>query len=375
MTDAEVTIVGGGIVGLAIAAELAPHYSPLLILEQYPKYGQETSSRNSEVIHAGLYYPHGSLKARLCVEGKEILYRICEEHEIPYKRIGKIITATRPEELGELERLYRHGLNNGVDLQYLTPEEVKQLEPNVRSFGGIFSPSTGIVSAHALMDFFYRKAKDSGADLVTGCKVVGIEKQGSEFVMAVTEHGSLSAGESLTSRYLINAAGLESDTVAHLAGIDTATKGLQLHWAKGSYFAVRGSKRGIVSHLIYPMPPKESLGIHAVIDLAGGLRFGPDVEYLRERRLEYGVDEKKLPEFGEAVRQIIPDLTDDDLTPDFSGIRPKLQRKGEAPKDFVIQHEAEIDGMINLIGIDSPGLTASPAIAKYVSNLLQELEP
>jgi L-2-hydroxyglutarate oxidase LhgO len=177
---------------------------------------------------------------------------------------------------------------------------------------------------------------------------------------------------SLSSALVINAAGLECDTVAHLEGIDVDRAGYRLHWAKGSYFAVRGTKRHLVSRLIYPMPPKESLGVHAVIDLGGGLRFGPDVEYLDRRTPDYQVDESKRHTFGEAIRRIVPAIADEDLSPDMSGIRPKLQAKGESQEDFIIRNEKEkgLDGLINLIGIDSPGLTASPGIATYVRGLL-----
>jgi len=383
------TIIGGGVVGLAIAAELSTEFSPLCILERNPKFGQETSSRNSEVIHAGIYYPHHSLKARLCVEGKHIIYQICSEHDIPHKRIGKIITATRREELDELEHLYRHGLRNGTELTLLTAEDVQALDPNIASVGGILSPSSGIVSAHGLIDFFCHKARASGADLLTRCKVVGLVKRGGEFAITVRESGMsepsghkqndrsrlFALGSQLStfsSRYVINAAGLESDTVAGLAGIDVDKAGYRLHWAKGSYFAVTGEKRKGVSHLVYPIPPRESLGIHAVVDLGGGLKFGPDVEYLTERTLDYTVDESKRPSFAEAVKRIVPCIGPEDLSPDMSGIRSKLQAKGEPPQDFIIREESDkgLPGLVNLIGIDSPGLTASPAIAKYVHTLL-----
>ncbi|HXG01269.1 MAG TPA: NAD(P)/FAD-dependent oxidoreductase [Bacteroidota bacterium] len=371
MADAAVTIIGGGVVGLAIAAELAPRYSPLFVLERRAKYGTETSSRNSEVIHAGIYYPHGSLKAKLCVEGKHLLYELCDRHEIPHKRITKIITATTEEELHRLEALYRHGCENGVELQMLTAEQVHALEPHVASVGGIFSPSTGIISAHGLMDYFYHTARQHGAEVLTHCTVVGLQKKNDDLELTIDESDTRST---FTSEIVINSAGLESDTIAALAGIDVDAAGYRLHHCKGSYFAVTNSaKRTLVSRLIYPVPPRESLGVHALVDLGGRLKFGPDVEYLPARTYDYRVDESKRRAFAESVRRIVPAITEEDLAPDYSGIRPKLQGPGEPVRDYIIKHETDrgLRGLINLIGIESPGLTASPAIARYVASLLK----
>ncbi len=371
MPDVAVTIIGGGVVGLAIAAELSQKFSPLFVLERREKYGTETSSRNSEVIHAGIYYPHGSLKAKLCVEGKCLLYELCEKHDIPHKRITKIITATTSDELARLDALYHHGRENGVELELLTAEQVHALEPNIASVGGIFSPSTGIVSAHGLMDYFYHTAREHGVDVLTRCTVVGLQKKNAEFVVTIDESGNRS---SFTSEIVINAAGLESDTIAGLAGIDIDAAGYRLHHCKGSYFAVaNAAKSKLVSRLIYPVPPRESLGVHALIDLGGRLKFGPDVEYLPARTYDYRVDESKRCAFAESVRRIVPAITEDDLTPDYSGIRAKLQGPGEPVRDYIIKHETDrgLHGLINLIGIESPGLTASPAIAQYVRKLLE----
>ncbi len=370
MPDVAVTVIGGGVVGLAIAAELSQHYSPLFLLERRPHYGTETSSRNSEVIHAGLYYPHGSLKAKLCVEGKNLLYELCEKHDIPYRRITKIITATKHEELPQLEKLFEHGKANGVELEMLTADQVHALEPHIASVGGMLSPTTGIISAHGLMDYFYHAAKSNGAEVQTHCTVVGLQKQNSHFEITIEESGQRSA---FTSEIVINAAGLESDTIAALAGIDVNAAGYRLHHCKGSYFAVTGSKSKLITRLVYPIPPKESLGVHALVDLGGRLKFGPDVEYLPERNYNYAVDESKRHTFAESVRRILPAITDEDLTPDMSGIRAKLQGKGEPVRDYIITHEADrgLSGLINLIGIESPGLTASPAIAKHLLNLLK----
>lgn len=370
MADVAVTIVGGGVVGLALAAELSKHYSPLFLLERYPKYGQETSSRNSEVIHAGIYYPQGSLKAKLCVEGRDILYELCSKHDIPHRRITKIITATQSSELPELERLYRHGLGNSVELRMMTADQVHAMEPHIASAGGIYSPTTGIISAHALMDYYFHTAKGNGAEIQTHCEVVGVTKKSGEYEITIAEGNQRS---SFTTERVVNAAGLESDTISSLAGIDVDAAGYRIHYCKGSYFALSGEMSKLVTRLVYPVPPKESLGVHALIDLSGRVKFGPDVEYLPQRTLDYRVEESKCHAFAESVRRIMPMVKDEDLTPDMSGIRAKLQAKGQPAKDFVIRHETDkgLDGFYNLVGIESPGLTSSPAIAKYVLELMR----
>jgi len=370
MADASVTIIGGGVVGLAIAAELAPIYSPLYLLERREKYGQETSSRNSEVIHAGIYYPHNSLKAKLCVEGRNLLYEICERHGIPHRRITKIITAITPEEVPALEKLYDHGLGNGVALQFLSEKQVHAVEPHIASVAGILSPSTGIISAHGLMDFFHHTAKEHGAQIQTKCEVVGIEKRSGEFLISIKESTGVST---FASERVINTSGLECDTISKLAGIDIDACGYRLHYAKGSYFALPNSYRSLISRLVYPVPPKETLGVHALVDLGGRIKFGPDLENLADRTLDYKVDENKRHAFAASVRRILPMVKDEDLTPDMSGIRPRLQTQGGQLHDFIIREEADkgLPGFINLMGIESPGLTASPAIAKYVAKLLE----
>jgi L-2-hydroxyglutarate oxidase LhgO len=370
MADVAVTVIGGGVVGLAIAAELAPRYSPFFVLERNARYGQETSSRNSEVIHAGIYYPPGSLKARLCVEGREMLYRLCEANDIPHRRVTKIITATKREEEPELERLHKVGTGNGAKLEFLSAAQVHAMEPHITTVGGLLSPSTGIISAHGIMDFYHHSARLHGAEVQLHCTVVGLERQPDGYLVTIEEGGQRS---SFSSEWVINAAGLECDTIAALAGIDVQQAGYRLHYCKGSYFALPGSMNSLVSRLVYPVPTKHSLGVHVVIDLGGRLKFGPDVEYLPDRRLNYEVDPSKRHAFAESVRRILAFVKDEDLTPDMSGIRPKTQAPGDPTRDFIIAHETArgLPGLINLIGMESPALTASPAIAKYVSDLMK----
>jgi L-2-hydroxyglutarate oxidase LhgO len=369
VADAAVTVVGAGVVGLAVAAELAGTYSPLYVLERYPRYGQETSSRNSEVIHAGIYYPENSLKARLCVEGKKLLYDICDRHGVPARRITKIISARDASELPELDAIFARGTANGAELEMMSASEVRKLEPNIVTAGGIFSPTTGIVSAHALMDYFYNAARNAGAEVQTRCEVVALERRQADYLVTIEEGGQRS---SFSSEMVVNAAGLEADTVASLAGIDVKEAGYELHYCKGCYFSLPQNFATSVTRLVYPVPNKDSLGVHALLDMGGRLKFGPDVEYLENRTLDYNVPEEKRHAFAESVRRILPHVKDEDLTPDMSGIRPKLQAAGDPPRDFVIIEESDrgLPGLVNLIGIESPGLTASPAIARYVATLL-----
>jgi L-2-hydroxyglutarate oxidase LhgO len=371
MADVGVTVVGAGVVGLAVAARLAPRHPDLVLLERRDKPGQEQSSRNSEVIHAGMYYPTGSLKARLCVEGKRRLYERCEKKGIPYARVTKIITAATEDELPALDSLLERGRANGVEMERLGPDQVKALEPHVRSVGALYSPSTGIVNAHALMDSLLAEAREAGAVIQPRSDLIALEPGGGSYRLTVRSGGET---ESFTSDWVVNAAGLASDQVAALAGIDVDAAGYRLHYCKGSYFSVVSAKAKLVSRLIYPVPGHVSLGLHAVVGLEGRLRFGPDVEYLPGRQADYAVADASRARFGEAARRLVPAITDDDLTPDMSGIRAKLQGPGEPFRDFVIAEESArgLPRLIDLLGIDSPGLTSSLAIAEEVARLVSE---
>jgi L-2-hydroxyglutarate oxidase LhgO len=369
MADTPLTVVGAGVVGLAVAARLAPRFPEAVVLERRERHGTETSSRNSEVIHAGMYYPTGTLKARLCVRGRRMLYELCERLGVPHRRTTKLIVATVPAEVADLERLLAVGHANGVELTMLPGEECRALEPEVPAVAGLLSPSTGIVSAHGMMDALLHEARRHGALLQPRAELVGLERRDRDYRLEIRTPDGV---ETLTSERVVNAAGLESDTVAALAGIDVAAAGYRLHWWKGSYFAVTGKKAQIVSRLVYPVPTHVSLGVHAVIGLDGRLRFGPDADHLPGRELDYRVDESKHAEFGRAVRHLFPRIADEDLTPDIAGIRAKLQGPGEGFRDFVIAEESArgLPGLVSLVGIDSPGLTSALAIAEEVDRLL-----
>ena len=244
-----------------------------------------------------------------------------------------------------------------------------KLEPNIRTEGALFSPQTGVINVHNLMDYFFYTTQSNGGMVQHRCRVIGICKNNNEYEIIYDEAGNKS---SILSEIVINAAGLNSDLVAQMIGIDIDKEDLRLNYVKGSYFAVTPSKANLISRLVYPVPSNEGLGVHALMDWGGRLKFGPDIEYLEHRTIDYNVAVNKRHAFAESIRRILPGINDEDITPDMSGIRPKLQKKGEAARDFVIVHEKArgLSGFVNLIGIESPGLTSSPAIARYVEKLL-----
>ncbi len=370
---ADITIIGAGVVGLAVAAQVASKDREVYVLEKNEKFGQETSSRHSGVIHSGIYYPEGSLKAKMCIAGNRILYELCKRYDIGHSRLGKLIVATSDEETGELQTLLERGQRNGAEgLRMLSRREVKELEPNIEGIAAILSPSTGIIDSHALMKYFIARAKERCTQIAYCTEAMGIEKVADGYKVTVEDStGSFS----FTTRILINCAGLYSDKVAELAGIDIAGAGYKLHYCKGEYFSVASDKSRLVRRLIFPVPPPEftSLGIHVTFDLDGRMRLGPSIHYVDS--IDYAVNNQHKQLFYDSVRRFLPFIEYDDLEPEMAGIRPKLQEPGGDIKDFVIRDESDnnLPGFINLIGIESPGLTASPAIAEYVGGLVGDL--
>ncbi len=364
MEKVRITIIGAGVIGLAIAYELSQSFDNIVVLEKNEGFGQETSSRSSEVIHSGIYYPKDSLKASLCVEGANLLYEYCDKYSIPYLRVGKLIAASDEPEIKFIEDLYNRGVDNNVKgLMLFGKREINKAAPNVNAISAIFSPNTGILNSHAYMKSLYSSAKDSGVMFSFNSETDLIEKKINGYLIGIK-------GENyrfLTS-IVINSAGLYSDKLAEMAGIDIDIAGYRLQYSKGSYFSY--SKKSPVKMLIYPVPHKElkGLGIHATLDLAGRLRFGPDTELIEQ--IDYKVDTKKRELFYESAIRIITGLEKEAFMPDTSGIRPQI--KGEGTKDFIIRNESDkgLDGFINLIGIESPGLTASLSIAKMVKNMV-----
>jgi L-2-hydroxyglutarate oxidase LhgO len=370
---ADIAIIGAGVVGLGIAAQVASEHREVYVLEKNETFGQEISSRHSGVIHSGIYYPEGSLKAKMCVAGNHILYELCESYGIGHSRLGKLIVATSDEETGELQTLLERGQRNGAEgLRILSKREIKELEPNVEGVAAILSPATGVIDSHALMKYFIAKAKDGGAQIAYHTKAVGIEKVADEYKVTV-EDGT--GKFSFITRIVINCAGLHCDKVAELAGIDIAKAGYKLHYCKGEYFSVGSGKNTLVRRLIFPVPPPKlaGVGIHVTFDLEGRMRLGPSIHYVDS--IDYAVDNQHKQFFYNSVRRFLPFIGYDDLAPEMAGIRPKLQEPGGDIKDFVIRDESDkgLPGFIDLIGIESPGLTAAPAIAEYVASLVGDL--
>jgi len=368
------TIIGAGVVGLAVAAELSRTRKGILILERNPAFGQETSSRNSEVIHAGIYYAKDSRKAKLCVEGNRLLYRLCEENRIPHRRCGKLIVATEKDEEGILSTIQDRARENGVEsIEMLSVSQIKALEPNVKAYAGLFSPSTGIIHSHRLMRRFAAQANKNGAQLVPQTTVSRVEKQGDNSYRVHVVYPD-DQTDTFESRWIINCAGLESDRIAASMGIDIDACGYRLHYWKGEYFSLDVPK-GFIRRLVYPVPQPNhvGLGIHATIDLSDRVKLGPNTVYLPDRDLDYSVNPTARQSFFEAAIRYLPGIAYDQLNPEMAGIRPKLQKPGDSTRDFIIEEESSkgLPRVVNLIGIESPGITASPAIARYVRGLVE----
>jgi L-2-hydroxyglutarate oxidase LhgO len=358
-------VIGAGVVGLAIARELALSAREVIVLEAEDSIGNHTSSRNSEIIHAGLYYPKGSLKARLCVAGKRMLYAYCAEHGVPHRHIGKIVVATRPDEIEALGSYIAKGEANGVaDLRWLTAAELHELEPAVRCVAGFESPSTGIVDSHALMLALQGDAESAGASVALRSPIVSGAIHEQDIVLNVGG----AEPTTLLCRSVVNSAGLFAQDVSRvLAGVPPASIPPQ-YFAKAHYYTLSG--RSPFRRLVYPVATNASLGVHVTLDLGGQARFGPDVAWVDG--VDYSFDESRAPLFYEAVRRYYPDLKDGQLQPGYTGVRPKISGPNEPAADFLIQGPADhgIRGFVNLYGIESPGLTASLAIARHVRALL-----
>lgn len=373
----EIAIVGAGVVGLALAAELSGRRpgGSLVLFEKNETFGRETSSRNSEVIHAGIYYPTGSLKARLCVEGRALMYDFCSNWGINYNRCGKLIVANNAQESASLDDLLSRATHNGVsDLQNLSKAQVKNLEPNIRADRALLSPSTGVVDSHGLMVRLEQNALQNGAMPAYRHTLIAIEPLSAGYrLFLTTPDGDTDV---IDTEILINSAGLQSDHIAALVGIDTTAAGYRLYPCKGEYFSLPPSKAALVRHLIYPPPQYEltGLGIHVTKTIDGRLRLGPSTVYLKNDMAgaDYSVDPAHAADFYQAVEPFLPFIDEADLEPEMAGIRPKLSGPGEPFRDFVIKEEKDrgLPGLINLIGIESPGLTAALSIARLVADLL-----
>ena len=366
--DYDIIIIGAGAVGLAVARALAVRgEASVLIIEKEMGFGQGTSSRNSEVIHSGIYYPAGSLKAKYCLASRDRLYAFCRENDVWNSKCGKLVVAQAGQE-SQLEALHRQAETNGVpELYMMDRSEIAAVEPEVSAESAMFVGCTGIVSAHELMAAYHRISAEADHDLLLKASVVGAEPKGELYALQVEGPGDTTYA--VTARWVVNAAGLHSDTIAQfLWGSEYPFRPV-LRYSKGAYFKLSGKWRHRVERLVYPIPDTEhdSLGIHLSFDQAGEMKLGPDAAWIDDRSEDYTVNAEDGDLFYREANQYLPSLERDDLSPDYSGIRPKLAETVEGHADFYMRHEPDCPGWINLVGIDSPGLTASFAIGQQVA--------
>jgi len=366
MEKVDAIIIGAGVVGLAIAAKLSQSLKSVLIIDKNASFGEETSSRNSEVIHAGIYYPQHSLKAKLCVKGKEKLYQYCKDRNIPHQRLGKLLVAHGHAEETSLKNTLKQAALNGVnDLTWLTESELKVSNPELHATAALVSPSTGIIDVHSYMQALLADIEHNKGQFVGQTQFINAEKSRNGFIVTLNSQDEMMQ---LHCDYLINAGGLHSTKVAdNISGL-AKSHIPKLYYCRGHYFSYQG--RSPFTQLIYPVPEAHSLGIHASLDIGGQLKFGPDTQYIDT--IDYKMSDDLKAKFITAIQRYYPSLDTERLQPAYSGIRPKLQGPSDGFKDFIIQCEKEhgLKGLVNLFGIDSPGLTSSLAIAEYVSEKL-----
>lgn len=368
MEKVDAIIIGAGVVGLAIAAKLSNSLNNVLVIDKNSSFGEETSSRNSEVIHAGIYYPQHSLKAKLCVQGKEMLYHYCQTRNIPHQRLGKLLVAHGENEEHCLKKTVEQAaLNNVNDLTWLNTDELKDSYPELDATAALLSPSTGIIDTHSYMQSLIAELEENSGQFVGQTSFIEAVKNDNSFTVTLSSQGE---SMQLSCKYLINAGGLHSTKLAENI-IGLAKNHIpKLHYCRGHYYSYRG--KSPFKQLIYPVPEAHGLGIHASLDIGGQLKFGPDTQYIDN--IEYQVSDKLKAKFVSAIQRYYPSLDIERLQPAYSGIRPKLEGPNDTFKDFMIQteQEHEISGLVNLFGIDSPGLTSSLAIADYVDRKLKQ---
>jgi glycerol-3-phosphate dehydrogenase len=373
MDQANILIIGGGVIGSAIARAVSLRWQDVFLVEQFPKLGMATSTRNSGVNHSGIYYPKNSLKARLCVEGNRLTYGFCAKHKVPFRHCGKLVVAAGVHEVEELAALKKRGEENGVEgLRLIDGTEIRKHEPHIRGTGALVVPSTGIVSAEELVHAYARVAANQGANIVTRAQVVSLEP-GENTVRVGLRIGDEedSQQETIETRCVINAAGLHADEVAGMLG----NRSWKIYPVRGEYCEVRGPRSSLINNLVYPLPHSDglSLGVHFTKTLWGTFLLGPTATYV-EGKDNYEKDRLPIADFVHSAKALLPEIEERDLQLGYSGLRPKLvppEHKGIV--DFVITRDSNVPQAIHLVGMESPGLTAAPAIAEHVAKLVAEV--
>jgi len=369
--DADIIVIGAGVIGLAVAATLARAHRETFILEKNETFGKETSSRNSGTIHTGIMSPSGSFNAKLCLAGNPLIYEICEKYSVNYRKTGKLIVACNDSEVIALEALYKRKVE-GIEMKLISKNELQELEPEVNGEAALLLPEAGVIDAWGLMSCFLGIAVEKGSHLVCNTEVIGIDKAGEAYRV---HYGDSNGVSSIKTRVIINCAGLNSDTVAAMAGIDISKKGFHHSFFKGEYYSVcSGKARRMKKRLVYPVPRSGGVtGIHSVLDVDGRVRLGPD--FYQVDKIDYSIGDFRKKIFYKSVKKLFPFIDLDDIEPESAGIMPRIYSEKEKFIEFRIRNENEkgLNGFINLEGIGSPGLTASPAIARHVSKLVEEI--
>ena len=369
--DIDIAIIGAGVIGLAVACEVSQEDRSVLIIEKNDSFGRETSSRNSGVIHSSILNPRGSWNAKLCFEGNHLLYEFAEKYNIDHRKTGKLLAAVDAGEVSALEALYERR-SEGIEMQLLSQKEMHKLEPEVNGQAGILLTSAGVIEPYRLMQGYLGLARLKGAQIVMKSAVTGLEKMQDGYNLRIQESGCVSE---LKSRIVINCAGLNSDKIAALAGIDILKEGYKQFNFKGEFYNISSEKtRNIRSRLIYPMNSGGGLvRIHTVLDLDGRVRLGPN--FYPFEGIDYSIDDSGKQLFYEGARRLLPHIGYEDIEPESAGIMPRTYSKDQKFKDFIIRHESNrgLAGLINLVGLESPGLTASLAIGRYVKAIVAEI--
>ena len=373
MDQANILIIGGGVVGCAIARAVSARWEDVFLVEQNPKLGMATSSRNSGVIHSGIYYPKNSLKARHCIEGNRLTYEFCKKHNVPFRHTGKLVVAANAHEEADLEALKKKGEDNGVEgLRLIGPEEIRKREPHIRGSAAMEVPSTGIVSAEELVHAYARVAAGQGAEIVNHARVVSLEPAvGTIRVgLRIGDEDDVQ-DETIEARCVINAAGLYADEVAGLLGNNS----WKIYPVRGEYCEVRGPRASLINDLVYPLPHSDglSLGVHFTKTLWGTFLLGPTATYV-DGKENYEKNRLPIAAFAESAKTLLPEIEESDLQIGYSGLRPKLvPPTGHGIADFVITRDPGVPQAIQLVGIESPGLTAAPSIAEHVAGLVGDI--